>query len=269
MKEGSYLSNFADSLRGYSDEESLKTKIRTIIDCLLEYTLRECPELNELIKFYSDIRPENMTNRRIFTELSWIVYSSGFRFDIVKKYWSSLREAFHEFNIPEVAQWFNDLGTETRRICRESGFRNQKKARWCIENAKRIIELDHEMKHLGGLKGYFIETSRMDTFELVKSVPIIIQDLGFKGIGKTTVFHLLKNVGIDIFKPDIHVRRTLARLGLIKCEHVSTTEICIAMTFLSWVSNMKISELDTLLFVYGRATGDNVNISCARALKPL
>jgi hypothetical protein len=79
--------------------------------------------------------------------------------------------------------------------------------------------------------------------------------------------HALKNVGIDIFKPDIHVRRTLSRLGLIRCEHVSTTEICIVMSFLSGVSDMKISELDTLLFVYGKATGDNVNISCAPALK--
>lgn len=260
MNEGSCLSNFTDSFLDYSDVESLETKIRTIVKYLLEYTLEKCPELNELFEFYSDIRPEKLTNRRIFAELSWIVYSSGFRFDIVKKYWSSIREAFHEFNVPEVAQWFNDLGAQARRICRKSGFRNQKKAKWCIENAKIIIELDDKMEHLGGLKGYFVETSKMDAFELVKSVPIIIQDLGFKGIGKTTVFHLLKNVGIDIFKPDIHVRRILARLGLVQCEHASTTEICTAMSFLSWVSDMKIRELDTLLFVYGKITGDNIQI---------
>lgn len=260
MNESSRLSSFADSLLDYEDLDPLRTKMHTIVEHLLAYTLESCPEFSELIEFYSDLRPEKMTNRRILTELSWVVYSSGFRFDIVKKYWSSLREAFHEFSVPEVAQWFNDLDTQARRICRDSGFKNQKKARWCIENANRIIELDNEMKHPGGLKGYFIETSKMNTFELIKSVPIIIQDLGFKGIGNTTIFHLLKNVGIDIFKPDIHVRRTLARLRLVECEHASTMEICRAMTFLSRVSDMKISELDTLLFVYGRVTGDNVKI---------
>lgn len=264
MNKGRCLSDFAGSLCRvycYEDIESLKTKIRTIVEYLLEYTSAKCPELNELFEFYNDIRPERLTNRRIFAELSWIVYSSGFRFDIVKKYWSSLRDAFREFNVLEVAQWSNDLGVRARRICRKSGFKNQKKARWCIENAKRVVDLDHEMRHLGGLKGYFVETSKKDSFELVNSVPMIIQDLGFKGIGKTTIFHLLKNVGIDIFKPDIHVRRILARLGLIEGEQVSAIEICMAMSLLSWVSDMKLSELDTLLFVYGKATGDNLSIS--------
>lgn len=264
MNKSLCLSDFADSLSGayyHVDIESLKTKIRTIVEDLLEYTSAKCPELNELFDYYNDISPEMLTNRRIFAELSWIVYSSGFRFDIIKKYWSSLRDAFHEFDVLEVAQWSSNLEARARRICRESGFNNQRKARWCIENAKRVVDLDHEMKRLGGLKGYFVETSKMSSFEVVNSVPIIIQDLGFKGIGKTTVFHLLKNVGIDIFKPDIHVRRILAGLGLIESEHVSATEICSAMSFLSWVSDMKLSELDTLLFIYGKATRDNFSIS--------
>lgn len=252
------LDQFTDWIIDPTEIDSIRNKYRVMIESMLTYTLRECPEIRKLMEFYKEVSLEKMTNSDIFEELSWIVYSSGFRFDIIKRYWFALREAFHQFDVKKVASLSEDLEAQAMHICISSGFKNLRKAMWCIQNAQRIIELDCEKKHQGGLRGYLIEISRKNIFELVKLAPCVVQELRFRGIGGTTVFHFMKNMGIDIFKPDIHVRRVLTNLGLINYENAPNLEICRAMSFLSNISGMNISELDTLLFVYGRATGDSI-----------
>ena len=111
---------------------------------------------------------------------------------------------------------------------------------------------------IGGVRGFFESLSADDPRELVRQVPAIIKQLGLKGIGKTTVFHLMKNVGIDIFKPDIHVRRLLTRMELIPQEDASLEEVCEAMVFLSAASGYKVSQVDTFLFAYGITIGDYI-----------
>jgi endonuclease III len=150
------------------------------------------------------------------------------------------------------------LEKQVLRVCNETGFRNFRKAKWCIQNANRIIEIENDTQLSGGLRGFFIDLSKLNPIDLIKLAPSIIQELKFKGIGRTTIFHLMKNVGIDVFKPDIHVRRILNRLGLTSSENACTTEVFRAIDFLSFVSGMRINEIDTLLFVYGKNTGDRI-----------
>jgi 3-methyladenine DNA glycosylase Tag len=241
--------------------KNFKSQCHALVNRILEYTLRECPEITELMKYYNGLSPEKVTDTHILTESSWIIYSSGFRFDVVRRYWPAIKEAFQQFDVRKVASLSEDLEVQVMNICRISGFKNQRKAMWCIQNAQRIIELDYEKRSSGGLKGYFIKISKKTPYELVKLAPALVGELEFKGIGNTTIFHLMKNLGINIFKPDIHVRRVLAELRLIKCENASVLEICKTMSFLSSVSGMKINELDTLLFVYGKITGDRIHDS--------
>ena len=238
--------------------DSLKRKSKIAVEHILTYVLERSPEAPTILKFYGNLSIIEMTNSNILAELCWIVYSSGFRYDIVKKYWGSLKEAFRQFDVVEVASLYENMNTEAKRICSDSGFRNLRKATWCIQNAKRIIELDYEKKHLGGLKGYFLAISKRNHFELVQLAPSLVQELRFRGIGNTTIFHLMKNVGIDIFKPDIHVRRILTGLGLIDDEYSSAIEICRSMLFLSSLTGIRVAELDTLLFLYGRMTDDRI-----------
>jgi 3-methyladenine DNA glycosylase Tag len=227
---------------------------------IISWVLKECPDATELISYYNNLSPTRVSNKDILAELSWIVYASGFRFDVIRRYWRRISEAFHEFDVVQVALLSEDLEKHAQDICCRSGFKNYRKAKWCIQNAQRIMELDREMKQKGGLRGYFVELSTIDTLELVKLAPSLLEKLRFKGIGTTTIFHLMKNVGIDIFKPDIHVCRILGRLGLINQEKASILDICQAMLFLSSKYGIRISELDTLLFVYGKTTADNVSL---------
>jgi len=240
----------------------LENKYRYVVKNMLAYALRQSSEILELLEFYGTLSPEKMTRTDLLSELSWIVYCSGFRYDIVTRYWAALREAFYQFDVEKVASLSEDLQNQAMRICSHSGFRNLRKAMWCIQNARRIIQLDRAMEYQDGLRGYLVEMSKKDPFELVELAPRIVKELKFKGIGEITVFHFLKNVGIDIFKPDIHVRRILTKLGLVERENASQFETCKAMSFLSRVSGMRLSELDTLLFVFGRATQDSISMLC-------
>jgi 3-methyladenine DNA glycosylase Tag len=225
---------------------------------MLECVLTRFPEVRAMVQYYDSLSPMKITSTEILAELSWVVYSSGFRHNIVKKYWHAISQAFQGFDVTKVASLCKDLESEARWISRDCGFNNVRKAMWCIQNACRILELDSEKRTLGGLAGYFMELSRKDICDLVGLAPLLVEEFRFKGIGNTTIFHLMKNLGIDVFKPDIHVRRILAKLGLIHEENASTVDICRAMLLLSQASQLRMIELDTLLFEYGRMTGDSI-----------
>lgn len=242
----------------YKDEK-LEAKSRTIVRLMLSYTLKMRPETLQTIRFYSGLSPYRITNNDILRELCWIVYTSGFRVDVVRRYWPSLKEAFHNFQVEDVASLSTNLEEEAKHICSKSQFKNLRKAKWCIENALRIIELNFEWKQIGGLKGFFSEISSKNVIDLVNLAPTIVNQLQFKGIGKVTVYHLMKNVGIDIFKPDIHVCRVLMKLGFTNSAKAPISTICKTMLFLSKTCNMKISELDTLIYSYGSLTGDLID----------
>lgn len=221
--------------------------------------LAECSETSEMLRFYSNLSLEKMSINNIFEEVCWVVYASGFRYDIIKKYWPLLREEFYNFDVNKVAAFTNNPNIQAEQICYKSGFKNLRKAKWCIENASRIIEIDHENKHIGGIRGYFLCISKKNPVEFIKIAPQLVCELGFKGIGKTTIFHLMKNLGMNIFKPDIHVRRILFNLGFITSENVPANDVFSVMRYLSSELGLKINELDTILFNYGRMNGDILN----------
>jgi 3-methyladenine DNA glycosylase Tag len=242
------------------ENNEVVSDLHHVVENMLLHTLRECPDTLDLMNFYGDLKPENLTNDFILRELTWIAYAGGFRYDVVRKYWPKITNAFFKFDVMQVALLSGDLDKHAQDICQESGFKNLRKARWSILNAQRILELDCELREFGGLKGYFVNLSKLGIGEIVRLTPSILNQLKFKGIGQTTIFHLLKNMGIDIFKPDIHVCRILDRLGLI-ADGASIYEVCEAMRSLALSYNIKVSELDTLFFVYGKTNADFIPLN--------
>ena len=215
-------------------------------------------ETNEMIDYYRNIALNDMTNSDIYAEICWIGYSSGFRYDIIKKFWTSIGKELYFFDIYKVASFIDDIDYHSHRICKNSGFNNVRKAQWCIKNAVRMIELDFEKCNYGGFKGYLLELSQKEPYELVEMAPYLLEELKLNGIGKVTIFHFLKNIGINIFKPDIHVRRILTNLGLIEKEKSSMKDIYYVMKDISEKMDIEVVELDTLLFSYGREYGDEI-----------
>lgn len=248
--------SFDEAQPDFSSQDSM-IRIRDAVEGMTEYVLTHSPEASTMLQHYDSLSPIGITPSKMLAELGWVVYSSGFRYDVVRKYWKAICRAFNGFEVRYVASLYENIESEAERICCASGFKNKKKAMWCIHNARRIIELNFERKEMGGIGGYWAELSRKNTYDLIHLAPLLVDEFQFKGIGNTTIFHLMKNLGIDIFKPDRHVRRALVMLGLIRAEEVPIHEICRAMLTLSQASQRRIIELDTLIFEYGRMTKDS------------
>jgi 3-methyladenine DNA glycosylase Tag len=229
------------------------------VNKIISLTLKKCPDAAQMIRCYTDIDIKKLTNNQILAEVCWIIYCSGFKFDVIQKYWPKISNALRSFDVVQVASLSIDIETTANEICSKSGFKNKRKALWCINNAQRIMDLDEEFSKYGGLKGYFLELSRFDTLSIVKMTPNILQELKFKGIGNVTIFHLLKNIGLDVFKPDLHVCRLLERVGLIS-QKATILEIYSVMSNLAKANDLKVKELDSLLFMYGKMTSDQIPI---------
>ena len=238
---------------------------RNLVDDLLSVALEKRPDVIEMFSYYRSLSPSRLNERRFFTEVCWIGYSSGFRYDIVRKYWPKIREALYDFDVHRVAADVIEIRDAEERICEVSGFRNRSKASWCVVNAKRITDLEEDWKGIGGIKGFFEKLARDSLVNQVRSAPTTVQELGLKGIGETTIFHLMKNVGVDVFKPDIHIRRLLARMGLVSSETAPIEQVCRAMTFLSEASGYRVTQIDTILFAYGMGVGDFLPSQTPRA----
>lgn len=224
------------------------------IEGLRQLIATESTHCNELLEFYRSRNTSDLTNMDIFAELCWVVYSSGFRYSVVQRYWKSLANAYFSFRVEKVAQLAKNLQSNARRICELSTFHNVRKAQWCILNAQRVVELDRQLTYEGGLRGFVVELSKKSQYELVEQIPDLIAAFQFKGIGSTTMFHLLKNLGVDIFKPDRHLRRILFAWGLTDGFDASTSQICSAMEYLAAMTGARVNELDTILFHYGQRT---------------
>ena len=226
---------------------------------IISLTLKKYPDASQMIHYYNGVDTKKLTNNQILAEICWIIYCSGFKFDVIQKYWPKISNALRSFDVAQVARLSLDIETTANEVCSKSGFKNKRKALWCINNAQRIIDLDEEFSKGGGLKGYFLELSRFDTLSLVKMAPNVLQELKFKGIGNVTIFHLLKNLGLDVFKPDLHVCRLLERVGLIN-QNTTILEIYSIMSNIAKANGLKVKELDSLLFMYGKITSDQIPI---------
>lgn len=224
---------------------------------LRSQVLGHSPEFAEFLNFYKGIRVNALTQDEIYAQVCWVVYSTGFRYKVVRKYWPAIGRALCYFDVTRVAELAKNLECAALKICEQSNFNNLRKAKWCVVNARRMQELSQDGRFPDGLKSLLVQLSEKRSFEIIELTPKMITQLRLLGIGPTTIFHLLKNVGIDVFKPDRHLRRLLSAFRLVSPD-ATVAQICEAMEELSVITGMSINEIDSTLFFYGQSRGDVV-----------
>lgn len=74
------------------------------------------------------------------------------------------------------------------------------------------------------------------------------------GFAQTLALQYLRNVGIDTCKPDVHIRRILARLRLIPYEDCPVIDVVNTMSRLSRELGIPITLVNEIIWTYG-ATG--------------
>jgi hypothetical protein len=137
------------------------------------------------IDWQEDVRFDGLTEERFLREYAWVVFSSGFRESVLRNKFDRLAIAFLGLtNASEVAL--------NRRSCRRAALRvfgHQGKVRAVLDACKLI--------HLDGFAS-FRSQLKAGGVEFIDRLPFM---------GPATSYHLAKNIGLDVVKPDRHLVR--------------------------------------------------------------
>lgn len=143
------------------------------------------------IQWQAGQEPETITESYFLREAAWVVYCSGFRESVVRRHFDFISLCFCDWS---SADEIVEKGEQC--ICAAMhAIRNRRKHDAVVEIARRV------------------SAWRFDTYkDRFTSSPIaVLQELPF--IGPVTAFHLAKNLGFDVAKPDRHLLRLYPQLG--------------------------------------------------------
>jgi hypothetical protein len=124
-------------------------------------------------------------------EAAWVIFCSGFRERTLRSHFSYLSLSFCDWESAAVI-------AENAAECRTAAlaaFNNQRKVNAVIEIAKRIVRVGFPT-----LKNDILR----QPIEVLQTLPYI---------GPITVYHLAKNLGLPVAKPDRHLQRLAAALS--------------------------------------------------------
>jgi len=153
----------------------------------------------EEIRWQEELEFDDVTESVFLREAAWVVLSAGFREAIVRKCFDSVSEAFLGWrSAEEIVARREDCEKRALAV-----FGSRRKIGAIAEIAGRVAEDGIEKVKMG------IRTNGV-TF---------LQEFPF--VGPVTSYHLAKNLGVDVVKPDRHLVRMAQASG-----YSSALEMC-------------------------------------------
>ncbi len=174
-------------------EGCLKNRVLDVYECAKEIAYKDGYKDNiKHLKELMNKKPyKTISINDFLREYLWVVYTCGFKADTVKKHWNQIEKMCCGFKISKLKKLsFDDL-------LEQSPIKNRKKLR-AIKQSCGIIN-----------DGFINEVHNIQNSEEAKK---ILRNLPF--IGEITVYHIMRNLGIDCFKPDRHIVNIRDELGI-------------------------------------------------------
>ena len=170
------------------------------------------------IDWQDDVSFSEVTEPDFLREAAWVVLSSGMRESVVRGKFPDISSAFYSWT--SAQQIVHNVG-RCRRLALKA-FSHGPKIEAIITIARRI---DGE--------GFESFTSRIqqDGIDFITSLPFM---------GPATSYHLAKNIGLDVVKPDRHLLRVAAAAG-----YPSPTSLC---EDISKLVGDKVSVVDLVIW---------------------
>jgi len=204
---------------------------------------------------------KNKPDPYFYEKLVRTIHVSGYRVSILRNRWDEIKKAFSNYDINKVSQYtYEDL---KKMMNNPKLIRNKIKLKACIENAKIMKEISAKC----GSFGEYLDKNKGDfkkwKEELIKR---------FNYLGNILVLDYLRDVGIDVIKPDVHVVRVMHRLGLIDSERMSPENIDKVVEVadkLSRLTGEKLSVIDAIFWMYGGSGDNHVRKAICSKNKPL
>lgn len=164
--------------------------------------------------------------------------------------WSNIREIFFDFDPDEVLFKINSTGymyfvEELCKIsCGNRGINFQMKN--LEHNIKLLLSFD---RGNGSIDTYY---RKFSTKDLVKNLSNSKSKNKIIGMGVALLCEYLKNVGIDVAKPDVHIKRILGseRLGYSNKKDASIDEVFDIMDLFNRNTGKLRAYIDVLLWNY-------------------
>lgn len=135
---------------------------------------------------------KDVTKQWFYSEYAHCVYCSGFSVRIVRMKQDALSEAYYDYDPVKVAANPEEV---RRKAMRKACIRNERKVNAIIKGAGIINKLEWP-KFLYQVK---------ENMNLLKVLPYIADVLKY---------HLARNIGFNLIKPDVHIKRLAKYYGL-------------------------------------------------------
>jgi hypothetical protein len=138
------------------------------------------------------------TECELLREHAWVTLCSGFRESAVRRAFDHVSLCFCDWESAEAVVSAGDVCCETAA----SSFANRLKLKGIFSAAKYIYEVGFDE---------FKQSVLADPINQLQNLPFI---------GPITSWHLAKNLGLDVAKPDRHLVRVSERLGFRSADHL-------------------------------------------------
>ncbi len=143
------------------------------------------------INWQSNIDFEELNKEKFLREIAWVILSSGMKEQIIRRIFYKIESSFFNWNsITKIVENKEKCYNNALKI-----FKNKKKISSIIESAEILNDINFS-----------------DFKKSVRKKPVENLSL-FPYIGPVTVYHLAKNIGIDVAKPDRHLVRIAKNEG--------------------------------------------------------
>jgi hypothetical protein len=155
------------------------------------------------IVWQRSLRPQALNETSLLRECAWVILSTGMRESVIRQKFDAIGKAFRDWvSLQEIVRCSEQCIASALMI-----FRNTRKIR-AIATTAQIIHT----------KGFEIIRAE------IASDPIVALQQ-FPHIGPVTSFHLAKNIGLPVAKPDRHLSRLAALCGYDRpsefCEEIA------------------------------------------------
>ena len=158
------------------------------------------------LDWQEDIRFSGVTESDFLREAAWVVLSSGMRESVIRNKFPEISNAFYSW---ESATRINYNANSCRQKALSS-FSHKGKIDAIISIAREIHKITYQS---------FRNNIECQGIDFIQRFPYM---------GPATSFHLAKNIGLDVVKPDRHLLRVAAAAGYDSphslCKEIS--ELC-------------------------------------------
>lgn len=172
------------------------------------------------IDWQADLNIESLTKEKFLKEASWVILSSGMNEKVIQKVFLKIKEIMYDFTSIELIN-------------------NSKEA--CFEKITTIFNHPGKINAIFTVAEYLSCNSLESIINQVKTNGIFFLQT-FPYLGTATSYHLAKNLGLNVAKPDRHLIRISSLLGFN-----DPNDLCCN---LSYILSEKVSVIDLVLWRY-------------------